>query len=767
MVKYLTIGLFLILFNSIPAQEKFTINGHIRDAETGEELIGTTIYIESLKAGTSTNVYGFYSLTMPAGIYDIRYGRIGYETKKIEVNLTEDIRKDIELQIKPVEVLPTTVTAEMDDENIQLPEMSTIKINPVKLRSIPILFGEQDLLKTIQLMPGVQAAGEGNSGFFVRGGGADQNLILLDEAIVYNSSHLLGFFSVFNSDAVKDAKLIKGAGSTEYGGRLSSVLDIRMKEGNSKKFTYSGGIGLIASRLTIEGPIKKDVCSFIVSGRRTYADLFLKLSDNEDIRKSKLYFYDLNTKLNYRLGKNDRLFVSGYFGKDVLGYKDEFGIDWGNSTATLRWNHLFNKKLFSNLSFIYSLYSYKIGLTNGDELIDITSSIRNFNLKEDLQYFIDSKNTVSFGLHSTYHVFLPGDISASDQSSVNELRINKKYAWENALYINHEFKVSPLLTFNYGLRYSAFSVLGPGEVFTFNDNGDVVSTETYKRNEFIKSYGGIEPRITATYLLDLESSFKLSYARNRQYLHLLSTSTTTTPFDVWHPSTKIVKPGISDQIAFGYFRNFDDNKYETSIEVYYKDMKNQVDYKNGADVYFNEYVEAELVFGKARSYGLELYASKKISKLTGWLSYTLSKTGKKFDSINDGKWFSARQDRTHDFSAVSIYQLSKNWDFSATWVYYTGNAVTFPSGKYAIDHHIINLYTERNAYRMPSYHRLDIGFTRKGKRSSWNFSLYNAYGRKNAYVIEFRMNEDDRTKTEAVKIALFSFFPSVTYNISF
>jgi len=767
MVKVVLILSFLFSCNQVLAETQSTISGHIRDAETGEELIGTTIYIESLKSGTQTNVYGFYSLSVLSGIYNVKIGMIGYETNEFEIDLTKDIRRDFELRVKPIEIAATVVTAERTDGNIRLTEMSSIKINPTLLSPVPVLFGEQDILKTIQLLPGIQSAGEGNSGFYVRGGGADQNLILLDEAIVYNASHLLGFFSVFNSDAIKDVKLIKGVGSAEYGGRLSSVLDMKMKEGNSRDYKLAAGIGLIASRILAEGPIKKDVGSFVISGRRTYADLFLKASSNEDVKNSKLYFYDLNAKANYRLNKNDRLFVSAYLGRDVLGYKGEFGIDWGNTTATVRLNHIFSKKLFSNSSLIYSLYNYKIGIINGDELINLKSSIKNFSIKEGFEYFKDSKNTFKFGINSVYHAFLPGEIEVSDQSSVNELEIKKKYAWENSFYLNHEHEFSSLFSLNYGLRYSIFSVLGPAEVFEFTPDGDVLDSKQYSRNAFIKTYGGLEPRITANYLIDHNKSVKLSYARNRQYLHLLSTSTTTTPFDVWHPSTKIVKPGIADQYGIGYFHNFQDNKYETSAEIYYKNLSNQVDYKNGANVYFNELVESELVFGKARSYGLELYASKTTGRLTGWISYTLSKTEKKFSLINNGDWFKARQDRRHDISAVGIYNLNRFWTISSSWVYYTGNAVTFPSGKYIVDEHIINLYTERNGYRMPNYHRLDLGLTWHGDKSSWNFSLYNAYGRKNAYAIDFRQNEDDPSKTEAVKIALFSFFPSITYNIKF
>jgi len=767
MSRIIILVVFLgFLASTVGASEKLTLSGHIRDAGSSEELIGASIQVKGAAVGTSANGYGFYSLTLPPGEHAIRYSHVGYDTKEVTVTLDKNVRVDVELVAKVLAMDSIVVTTETADENARSVEMSSLNIDPVQIRAVPVLFGEQDILKTIQLLPGVQEGGEGNSGFYVRGGGADQNLILLDEAIVYSSSHLLGFFSVFNSDAVKDAKLIKGTSSAEYGGRLSSVLDIKMKEGNSKRFHTAGGIGLISSRLAIEGPLVRDRSSFIISGRRTYFDLFLKVSSKEAIRKSRLYFYDLNVKTNYRLARNDRVFLSGYFGKDALGYKGEFGIDWGNATGTARWNHIFNDKLFLNSSLIYSHYSYQVGITNGDDLVDISSSIEDISAKNDFQYFVDSKNTLKFGLHTAYHTFLPGEIKSTG-SSVNELKIKRKYALESAVYVNHELTASARLSFDYGLRYSSFALLGPGEVITFDKDGDPTDIKSYGRRELIKHYGAIEPRATARYLLNDISSVKISYARNKQYLHLLSTSTTTTPFDVWHPSTKIVKPGVADQWAIGYFRDFGEGKYEASAELYYKDLRNQVDYKNGADIYFNENVESQLVFGKARAYGLELFVKKKQGRLTGWLGYTLSRAQKKFDAIDDGKWFRARQDRRHDVEVVGIYELSKRWTLGFNWVYYTGNAVTFPSGKYIVDGHVINLYTERNGYRMPAYHRLDLSFTRQGKRSSWNFSLYNAYGRRNAYAIEFRQSEDDTTQTEAVRIALFTFFPSITFNFSF
>ena len=748
------------------AADAVTISGYVRDATSNEELIGAGVHATEADAGVTSNAYGFYSLTLPPGSHTLRYATMGYEPRDTVIALIGDIRLDVALDLRTVVMDSIVVTAERTNENTQQVGMGSLSLTPAQARSIPVLFGEQDVLKTIQLLPGIREAGEGNTGFHVRGGGVDQNLVLLDEAIVYNPSHLLGFFSVFNSDAVKDLKLVKGSGSAEYGGRLASVLDVKMKEGNSNKFHGLAGIGLIASRLLVEGPIAKGRSSYMVAARRTYFDLFLKGSSDAATRKTRLYFYDLNAKSNYHIGPNDRLFLSGYFGRDVLGYKGEFGIDWGNATATARWNHLFNSRLFLNSSLVYSNYNYQVGFDYGEGLVNLQSSIRSLSLKEDFHLFANSDNTFKFGGQTTYHTFVPGDIE-SEANSVNELRIKRKYALESAVYANHEWTATKRLSLEYGLRVSSFAVLGPGEEFEFDDNGLPLSTTTYGRGDLITHYGSIEPRATARFTLDDQSSLKASFARNRQYLHLLSTSAATTPFDIWHPSTRLVAPGTADQYAIGYFRNFLDDTYESSLELYYRGLRDQIDYKNGADIYFNEHVESELIFGEARAYGLEFLFRKNRGRLTGWLSYTLAKTEKQFDEINAGAWFPARHDRTHDIEIVGQYQLSPRWTLGVNWVYYTGNAVTFPSGKYTVDEHLIVLYSERNGYRMPAYHRLDFAFTWQRERSSWNFSLFNAYGRRNAYTIEFREAEESPHQPEAVRISLFRFFPSITYNRSF
>ncbi len=763
--------LSVIFATTIITAQNSTLSGFITDAETGEELISANVFITELGTGTTSNEYGFYSITIPKGKYIISYSYIGFKKVTLEINLKKSVNSNIELEPNSYEMDEIVVKGKKSDHNIKSTEMGTTDIVPKELQAVPVILGEADILKTMQLLPGVSQAGDGNSGFFVRGGNVDQNLILLDEATVYNPSHLFGFFSVFNSDAIKNAKMIKGSMPAEYGGRISSVLDIKMKEGSNKDFRFTGGIGLISSRLSVEGPIVKGKGSFLISGRRTYADIFIPLSGNESLSNSKLYFYDLNLKANYRISNSDRIFLSGYFGRDVLGFDDKFSFDWGNITGTLRWNHLFNEKLFSNTSLIFSDYNYAVGITADDKDFMVTSGIRDINFKTDFQYFYNSENRFRFGFIGFYHTFLPGNID-SDGGTINSLTVPNKYGVELATYFSHETDLTNRLKLNYGLRYSAYLNMGPGSVKTYDVDNSVTSTTDYESWETINSYGGFEPRFSATYLLDETSSVKGAFARNYQYIHLLSTSTTSTPLDVWLPTTNIVKPEIANQVSLGYFKNFADNKYETSVEVYYKNMENQIDYENGADIYFNEEIESQLVFGTGYAYGIEFYLKKNFGNFTGWLSYTLSKSEREFPDINDGNPYSARQDRTHDFSVTGIYKLSKWWTLSANWIYYTGDAVTFPSGKYVVDGNTLNLYTERNGYRMPDYHRLDVGATMilkktKSSEMSLTFSLYNAYNRKNAYTISFEESETNSLNTNAVRLALFGIVPSITFNFSF
>lgn len=763
-----------LIFGDAQSQERFSISGNITDADNGEGLIGATVLVKELNTGGVTNEYGFYSLTLSKGEYTLAISYVGYETLTTSVSLDRNLRINHELNPQSSNLEEVVVTSERPDENVRSTSIGVNRLDVREIEVVPVVFGERDVIKTIQLLPGITSS-EGGGGFFVRGGSADQNLILLDEAPVYNASHLLGFFSVFNSDAIKDLSIYKGHIPAEYGGRASSVLDIRMKDGNSKKFNASGGIGLISSRLAVEAPLVKDKGSFIVSGRRTYADVFLKLSNNEDLSNSILYFYDLNAKANYQLDPNNRIYLSGYFGRDKFGFSDVFGFDWGNTTATLRWNHIFNDRLFLNSTLLFSDYNYLVDI-GGDEGENngfrITSAIRDFSIKEDFDYYINTSNTLKFGANLIRHEFMPGAITTDMFSDVNASKLQEKYAWEGALYVSHDTEFSGRLSANYGLRYSYFAQVGPGDIFTYDENGGIIDINSYGSGDIVQTYGGLEPRLGVTYVLNDESSVKSSFGRNRQYLHLLSNSTSGTPIDLWIPSSNNVKPQFVDQYAAGYYRNFKDNTYESSVELYYKDMNNQVDYKTGAELIYNENVESQLLFGKGWSYGAEFFLKKNTGDLTGWVSYTWSKTERKFDGVDQGQVYPANQDRRHDLSVVGMYQLSRKWTLSASFVYYTGNAVTFPIGKYQVDGKVINLYDKRNANRYPDYHRLDLGATlqlreKENFSSDINFSIYNAYARKNAYSINFREVAEDPTRTEAVKLSLFNILPSVTYNFKF
>ncbi|HEY4788717.1 MAG TPA: TonB-dependent receptor [Bacteroidales bacterium] len=749
-------------------QSRYTISGNVKDAGTGEALIGATISIKELSGtGVTSNAYGFYSITLPAGNYSITSQYIGYEPVSEQINLKQNTKLDFSLKEKSQQLQEVVVTDKRKDENVTSTQMGVQKLDIKEIKNIPVLFGEKDVLKTMQLLPGIQPVGEGNSGFYVRGGAADQNLILLDEATVYNASHLLGFFSVFNSDAIKDVTVYKGGEPAEYGGRLSSVVDIKMNDGNDKNFGVSGGIGLIASRINVEGPLVKDRGSFTISARRTYADLFLFLSKDTLAKKARLYFYDINAKANYRINDNNRLFLSGYFGKDVLGLGSTYGLDWGNGTGTLRWNHLFNQRLFSNTSLIFSNYNYNVSVDVNNDL-NIVSKIQDYNIKQDFQYYLNPDNQMKFGFNSTYYSLVPGAITANN----NSFNLTNKNAWENALYFSHEAKLSPKIRTEYGLRLSSFSLLGPVYLYQYDEEGNTVDSTHYAGGKIVKTYVNLEPRVALTYLLPGNSSVKVSYDRNIQNLHLITNSTTSNPTSLWLPSSNNVKPEIADQFSVGYYRNFKNNMYEFSTEVYYKNLQNQIDYKDGAQLNYNENVESQLLYGKGRAYGIEFYLKKNYGRFNGWLSYTLSRSEKQINGINNNKYYPATQDRTHDVSIVGIYNLSPKWTLSGTWVYYTGNAVTFPSGKYMVDGTVLEYYTERNGYRMPSYNRLDLAATWIRKKtekteSSWTFSIYNAYNRSNAYTITFRTDPDDPTKTQALQTTLFKIIPSVTYNFKF
>ncbi len=773
-MKLYLITLFCLTTFFSWSQTKFTISGTVTDSLKGEEIIDATIKVLEKSIGVRTNEYGFYSLSLPQGVYTISFIVTGYSPKEMVLKLDENKRINIQLvslsdKFKTLNEIK--VTAKKQDQNITDPLMGVERLNPNAIAKIPVIFGEKDIVKTMQLLPGVKSAGEGNSGFYVRGGSADQNLILLDEAPVYNASHLLGFFSTFNSDAVKDAVLYKGNQTANFGGRLSSVLDIKMNEGNSNRYNVSGGIGLIASRLNVEGPIVKDKASFLISGRRTYADVFLGLSD--EFKGNSLYFYDLNAKLNYRLNNKNRLFLSGYFGRDKLGVGTQFGIDWGNATGTIRWNRIISGKWFSNTSFIVSSYDYKIAISNADLAFSVKSSINDINIKHEYQYFANTRNKLKFGINVIRHSIIPGQVDVTESSLINPIRLTPNKSLESALYITNDWNATEKMTISYGLRGSAFTMLGNNEnVYTFNSDGIVQDTNMYSDNSFVKTFPLLEPRISMSYVYSKSASIKVAYSRNAQYLHLISNTTTSSPTDLWIPSSLNTKPEIADQISIGWFKNFKENAYEMNIETYYKDMQNQIDYRNGADLQANEFIEGELLTGIGRAYGLEFVIKKKTGKLTGWIGYTLSRSERKINGINDNNWYAAKQDRTHDLSVVAIYELSPKLSISGLFVFYTGNAVTFPTGKYELNGQTYFTYTERNGYRMPNYHRMDIGLTWMRKNtakyeSSWSFSIYNLYARENAYSIRFEQNEENPAITDAVQTSLFRLVPSVTYNFKF
>jgi len=786
-MKHLLIILFLNL-SIVPlfgqqAKQKTTLSGHITDVASGEELIGVNIYIKELGTGGVTNVYGFYSLTIPRGTYEVTYSYIGYESIVETIDLAGSVVKNMELSIRGETLDEIVVTSEKKDKNVESTEMSTVNLKMTSIKKLPALFGEVDIIKALQLLPGVQSAGEGTSGLYVRGGNVDQNLILLDEAPVYNASHLMGFFSVFNPDAIKDMQLYKGGIPAQYGGRLSSVLDIRMKEGNSKKFTASGGIGTISSRLTAEAPIAKGRGSFLVSGRRTYADIFLGLSKNPEVKENKLYFYDLNLKANYRISEKDRVFLSGYFGRDVFKFSDEFKMQWGNGTGTLRWNHTFNNRLFLNTSLIYSNFDYLLGDPAGVDAFEWTSNIKNQTGKFDFNYYLNPDNTLKFGVHTTRYQFAPGHARSGtpdDGGIFNDIKLDDVFAWEHAAYISNEHKITPRLKATYGLRVSAFQNVGEAEVYSYDKSNPekytVTDTTFYKKGEVYKTHAGLEPRLSLKYSLNDESSVKLSYNRTVQYIHLASNSTSASPLDIWFPSSTNVQPQRADQIAVGYFRNFKDNMFETSFEAYYKNMDNQIDFKDHAQLLLNEQLEGELRIGEGYAYGLEFMVRKQEGKLQGMLSYTLSRTERKIPEINNGKTYPNRYDRTHDISLFATYDLNDKWTFGSNWVYSTGAAVTMPTGRFEYGNMITPVYSDRNAARLPAYHRLDLSATLSPKSKKnpnrrfnheWVFSIYNTYYRKNAFSINFVQDELNPTVTKAEKLYLFGIIPSITRNFKF
>ena len=767
------------------AQGKPTVSGYVRDASNGEGLIGVSVFVRELGTGTTTNPYGFYSLTIPSGTYTLVFTYIGYERATKGVDLTADKRVDVELAEESSLLQEVTVVAEREDENVKSLEMSVNKVEMKTIRQMPALLGEVDLIRSIQLLPGVTTVGEGASGFNVRGGDISQNLVLLDEAPVYNSSHLFGFFSVFNPDAVKDVKLIKGGIPAQYGGRISSILDVRMKEGNTKTREINGGIGTIFSRLTYEQPFAKSRGSFIVAGRRSYIDVLAKPFLNSDLRGARFNFYDLTAKVNYRLDDKNTFYASGYFGRDVFGAG--FGFGWGNGTATARWNHIFSNKLFLNLTAYYSNYDYAIQSDvsgeNTQDSFDWSSKIISKSIKPDFTYYITPNNQLSFGGQYIHYDSRPGKALAASGGERVDISLAPRYGDESALYVSNELKITERLSVQYGIRYSLYRNLGPGVVYDFVEvqpgerKYPVLPGKTYDQGDVINYYGNWEPRAAINLGLSGSTSLKASYNRTVQYLHLLSNTAASSPLDVWTLSTSIIRPEVADQVALGWFGNFRNNAYEASVEVYYKDMQNQIDYVRNSDLLLNQFVEGDLLFGKGRAYGAEFYLKKNKGKLTGWLSYTLSRTERLVEGINRDEWFPARFDKPHNVTAVGIYALSPRWTLSSNFTVTSGTPATFPTNRFvwngwSLPH---NYYNARNNNRIPAYHRLDLAATLKSKRklfgkgeSEWVFSAYNVYNRRNPFSVYTRLNENDNLRTEAIRYAVIgTIVPAITYNFKF
>ncbi len=786
--KFQIFFLFLLISSLGFSQEKFTLSGTISDKKNNETLIGVNVVVKGTKIFTITNEYGFYSLTLPKGDYDINISYVSYETISEKIVLNQNLKKNYNL-IESGEILQEVVISEKNKTNTRKPEMSVNKLSIATIKQMPVVLGEVDIIKSILFLPGVTNAGEGQSGFNVRGGGADQNLILLDEATIFNSSHLFGFFSVFNPDAIKDLKLYKGGIPARFGGRASSVLDIYQKDGNSKDFHLNGGIGLISSRLLAEGPIVKDKGSFLVGGRASYAHLFLKLSNN----KNSAYFYDLNTKLNYKLNKNNSLFLSGYFGRDVFSINQSFTNTYGNSTLNLRWNHLYSDKLFSNLSMIYSDYYY--GLNLDFVGFNWNSGIKNYNLKYDFKYYLSDKIKLNYGANAIYYNFNPGTIEPSrDDSSINFKQLEKKYAFEPALYIDAEQKITDKINVEYGLRYSMFYRLGNSTVNLYANNQPVtfdndlkiyekatpIGTEYFGRNKTIANFNNFEPRFSAAYELNENKSIKVSYNRMVQYLQLISNTASPTPLDVWTPSDNYIKPQIADQFAVGYFANFKEDKYSLEVESFYKKIKNRMDYIDGADLIANEAIEQVILNGEMRSYGLEFMLRKNTGKFSGWIAYTLSRseqrtTGRTANEtgINNGDWYKSAYDKMHNLAITSSYKFNKKWNFGANFVLQTGQPVTYPNGQYTYQGITVPSYGLRNENNLTLYHHLDVSATLTPKHNAnkkwkgeWVFSVYNLYGRKNAASISFRQNQDSGNN-EAIRLSIFGMVPAVSYNFKF
>lgn len=778
-------SLFLIWINTAESQaQKPTISGYVKDKSSGEVLVGVNIFIKELKKGTVSNEYGFYSISLNPGTYIVQFSYLGYQSKSDSIQLNKDTRLNIFLQPAVVLSKEIVISAERSKDNVEGTQMGTEKISIEKIKSLPVIFGETDVLKTLQLLPGIQSGGEGNSGFYVRGGGPDQNLVLLDEATVYNTGHLFGFFSVFNSDAINNVTVIKGGMPAEYGGRLSSVVSVNMKEGNNQRFSATGGIGIISSRLTLEGPVKKNKSSFMVSARRTYIDVLVKpfLEDGTPEKNSGYYFYDLNTKFNYQFSDKDRIFISGYFGKDKFDFGgDRFRVQfpWGNATTSLRWNHLFNNKLFLNSTLLFSDYNFSFGGSQNDFDFKLYSGVRDYTSRFDFDFFPNIRHHIKFGTFYSFHVFTPSTVSGkAGNVSLDPDRVNHQYGHEAAAYITDDFDVNDKLRINAGLRYSLFEMVGPYDYYiTGPDN--INDTTHYKANEKIAFYHGLEPRFSLRYTTGLHSSVKASYTRTNQYLHLASVSGSTLPADLWIPSSRLVQPQQATQYALGYFRNFKEDMFETSVELYYKEMKHQIEFKESDNVpQINANVENLFAFGTGKSYGAEFFIKKRMGDFNGWIGYTLSYAKRYFPDLNGGNPFYAKYDRRHDASVVLSYRLSDKWVFSTVFVYASGISFSLPSKLIILSDGSVGLAYEndyRNKYRLLPYHRMDVSATfylkkTEKRESSFNFSIYNVYNRFNQYFVYLNVNGDIRSGAVTLQpkqVTIFPIIPSLTWNFKF
>lgn len=780
--------LFLPAANAAFSQDKFTLSGYIKDGNNGENLIGATVFVKELNVGATSNEYGFYSISIPTGTYVVEYAYLGFETLSKNITLNANTTENIELGVSSAQLTEVVVVSEAKDQNVSNIEMSVNKLDIQTIQKMPTLLGEVEIIRSIQLLPGVSTVGEGATGFNVRGGSIDQNLVLLDEAPVYNSSHLFGFFSVFNPDAVKDVKLYKGGIPARYGGRLSSILDVRMKEGNNKKLAVNGGVGLIFSRLSVEAPIVKDKASFIVAGRRSYIDILAGPFLNDGLEGSILNFYDLTLKTNYNINDKNRLFLSGYFGRDNFGFGEAAGFNWGNGTATLRWNHLFNDKLFSNITLYYSDYDYEISFgEDATNSFDWNAQIVNYSIKPELTYFLNPKNVLRFGGQAIIYDFEPGNAVGVSEGEVSDVSLDKQYALEGGVYIENEQDLGSQVKINYGLRFSLFNYLGEGRAYEFADapagtRRPIISFQEFDQWESIQTYSNFEPRFSIRYQMTPSTSLKASYNRMAQYLHLVSNTTASTPVDVWTPSTNNIKPQLADQVALGYFQNFKNNLYEFSSEIYYKSMDNLVDYIDGADLLLNEFLEGDLLTGKGRAYGIELMMKKNEGTFNGWVSYTLARSERLVEGVNDDDWYPSRFDQTHNLSLTAFYEPGKRWTFSSNFVLISGTPTTFPTSRFEQQGFVIphNANNTRNNVRIPVYHRLDLSATLEGKKneerrwqSQWVFSIYNVYSRRNPFSIFFRQDQNrilpaQAVNTEAVRLSVIgNFIPSVSYNFKF